>query len=209
MRLLRAFLQLFFTHFYTTLAWSYDLVAWAVSVGKWNDWVLSAAPAVELDPVLELGHGPGHLLRALAEIGRPVFGVDASRQMTRIARRRLQLAGRPLRLAQARAEALPFPPAAFGSVVSTFPTEYILSAATASELWRALRPGGRLVILPMAEIIGGRLLERLAGWLFRITGQSQDFAARWEQPYREAGFRLQREELDVRNSRVIRIVGQR
>lgn len=209
MRLLRAFLRTFFTHFYTTLAWSYDIVAWVVSVGKWNDWVLSAAPAATLDPVLEVGHGPGHLLRALAQAGRPIFGVDASRQMTRIAHRRLRRAEQPLRLAQARAEALPFPQGAFGSVVSTFPTEYILSHGTAADLWRVLRPGGRLVILPMAQIVGGKLLERLAGWLFRITGQSQDYAARWEQPYQEAGFELQREELDVRNSRVIRIVGER
>jgi hypothetical protein len=35
-----------------------------------------------------------------------------------------------------------------------------------------LAPGGRFVLLPLAWITGGSPLERLAAWLFRITGQA-------------------------------------
>lgn len=209
MSLLRAFVRFFFTHFYTTLAWSYDLVAWLVSLGKWNDWVRSAIPAQGLDPVLELGYGTGHLQLALNRGGRLAFGVDASRQMSRISGRRLRRNGFPLHLVQARAEALPFPGGSFGAVVSTFPTEYIVMPATLSEAGRSLRPGGQFTIVPMAEIVGHRLLERAAAWLFRVTGQSGELPPIWEQPFHEAGFDTQRDELTVRNSRLIRVVARR
>lgn len=209
MRLLRALVRIFFTHFYTRLAWTYDAVAWLVSLGRWQDWVFSAAPAAELDPVLEVGFGPGHLLSALLDQGRAAFGAEASRQMTRIAARRLRRRQHPLHIVQAQAQALPFAAGAFGSVISTFPTEYVLAPTTPSEWWRVLQPGGRLAILPMAEIVGQRVLERLAAWLFRVTGQSGELPAQWERPFQQAGFRIERQELEVRNSRVIRIVGQR
>ncbi len=209
MRLLRAFLRTFFTHFYTTLAWSYDLVAWLVSVGKWNDWVRAAIPQDGLDPVLELGYGTGHLQLALSRQRRPVFGADASRQMGRIAGRRLRRDGYPMRLVQARAGALPFSGGHFAAVVSTFPTEYILEPTTLAEAWRCLRPGGQFTILPMAEIVGHRLIERAAAWLFRVTGQSGELPSVWEKPLHAAGFDTLRDELMVRNSRVIRVVGRR
>lgn len=208
MKLLGRLLRLFFTHFYTTLAWSYDAVAWLVSLGKWNDWVRGAIPSLKRDPVLELGHGTGHLLVELNR-RRQVFGLDASRQMGRIAARRLQRAGHPLRLVRAKAEALPFASSSFGSIVSTFPTEYILLPGTLSQAWRVLEPGGDMVVLPMAETLGRSPLDRFARWLFRTTGQSGELTDAWLQPFQATGFEAQRDELRVRNSRVVRVIGRR
>lgn len=209
MRPLRAFVRFFFTHFYTSLAWSYDIVAWLVSIGRWNDWVRSALPLAQDDPVLELGHGTGHLLAALSEQDRPAFGIDASRQMGRIARRRLQHAGQRVRLVRARAQALPFPAGTYGSVISTFPTEYIALPQSLAEARRVLRPGGRLVVLPLAEIQGRSLPDRFAAWLFRVTGQSGQLPENWEAPFEAAGFSTERHDLRLRHSSVVRLVAGR
>jgi ubiquinone/menaquinone biosynthesis C-methylase UbiE len=125
-RWLAAFLRLFFRLLYHEFAWSYDLVAWLVSLGRWKRWVFTSLPYLTGPSILELGHGPGHLQAALAGKGLSVAGVDASRQMTRQAYRRLQREKYQPRLARAKAPALPFAAHSFDQVVATFPTEYIL-----------------------------------------------------------------------------------
>ena len=106
LRLWWTLIRTFFRLLYGPFAWTYDLVAWAVSFGKWIDWVRSALPFVQGEPVLELAHGPGHLQLALARQDRTPVGIDLSRQMGRLARRRLRRAAVPARLVRARAQAL-------------------------------------------------------------------------------------------------------
>jgi len=202
--LLRAGLRLFFLHFYTSLAWTYDAVAYLVSVGQWNAWVLSARKAATGLPVLEIGHGPGHLL---VELGPRAYGVDASRQMSRIAQRRLRRAGIQPRLVRARSQELPFRSASFGCLVSTFPAEYILEPASIREAWRVLREDARLVIVASGEFLGRRPLDRLAGWLFRITGQAGEIPAEWTEPFVQTGFELRRLDVPVMRSNVVQFIG--
>ena len=47
---------------------------------------------------------------------------------------------------QGRAQRLPFADASFGSVVATFPAEYIVDPASLAEFGRVLKPGGRLIV---------------------------------------------------------------
>ncbi|HWQ83510.1 MAG TPA: class I SAM-dependent methyltransferase, partial [Anaerolineales bacterium] len=185
-RWLRAFLRLFFRLLYHEFAWSYDLVARVVSLGRWNSWVLSVLPYMEGPRVLELGQGPGHLQIALAEKGISVYGLDASPQMVRLAawrmhhadRRQSQKAGNPEylslqpRLLIGAAPNLPYPSGYFDQIVTTFPTEYIFQQPTLIEIKRILRPGGSLLIIPAAWITGRSWLERLAAGLFHVTGQA-------------------------------------
>ena len=206
MRLLRAGLRLFFLHFYTSLAWTYDAIAYMVSVGQWNAWVLSARNSVSGFPVLEIGHGPGHLLVGL--VPRAV-GADASRQMSRIAQRRLRRTGIQPRLVRARSQELPFRSASFGCLVSTFPAEYILEPASIREAWRVLRAGARLVIVAMAEIRGRGALDRLANWLFRITGQAGEILPEWTEALVQVGFEVHRVDVPVRRSNVVQIIGSK
>lgn len=204
MRFLGFLLRTFFNHFYTTLAWSYDAVAYGVSMGQWNRWVRTGASAVNQDPVLEIGHGPGHLLRELGGRNTRVVGLDASRQMTRMARRRtIDLAPR-VSIVQARAQKLPFATESFGSVVATFPTEYILDPETVAQVHRTLRTNGELIIVPVAEIHGRTVLDRFAAWLFRVTGQSGEIPEAWIQPFARGGFRVRRQQLDLGRSTVTR-----
>ena len=156
---------------YHQLAWSYDWVSWAVSLGQWRAWQQAALPYVRGPRVLEIAHGPGHLLLDLQQAGHQPVGLDLSPQIGRLARRRLRRAGAGIPLVRARAQALPFAPASFDSVVVTFPAEFVLEAATLQAVKAALKPNGRLVIVPGARLLGHDWLTRGLVWLYRITGQ--------------------------------------
>ncbi len=209
MRAFRNLLRFFFQHFYTTLAWSYDLVAKIASVGQWNDWVRSILDPYPVDPILEIAHGPGHLLLELSQGPGATFGVDASRQMCRMASRRLKRNSHESTVVQALAQALPFPKETFSTLLSTFPTEFILDPATLMQAHRILRPEGQYRILPMAEIRGPGLLDRMAGWLFRVTWQYVDLPTSWSQPISDAGFHVRRDDVSLSRSKVIRLVATR
>ncbi len=209
MKVFRSALRFFFRHFYTSLAWSYDLVAKVVSVGQWNDWVLSVLDPPPAEPILEVAHGPGHLQLAINLEGGVAFGVDGSLQMCRIASHRLKQAGQDSRVVQALAQALPFPKRTFATLLSTFPTEFLLDEASLLEANRILRPEGQYRIVPMAEILGNGLLDRMAAWLFRITGQYADLPLSWADPISEAGFRVRRDDRVLSRSKVIRLIASK
>ncbi|HSH02574.1 MAG TPA: class I SAM-dependent methyltransferase, partial [Anaerolineae bacterium] len=94
---------------YYEMAWTYDVVSWVVSLGAWRSWARAALPYVVGKRVVEVGHGPGHLLADLAEVGYEVVGVDLSPYMGRLAVRRWGkrgLAGRAP-VVRGRGEGLP------------------------------------------------------------------------------------------------------
>ena len=163
MELLHSFLQVFFNLLYHSLAFSYDFISAAVSFGKWKDWVYSVIPLIEGTSILELGHGPGHLQHVLRSHGR-VFAMDESAQMGKLARHRL---GSSHRLTRALSQKMPYASGIFDTLISTFPSEYILDAHTLSEAYRVLRRNGRLIIL-----LSALAMNPLSRLLFRITGQS-------------------------------------
>src|ERR1044071_1050250 len=86
---MRTFMRFVFHLLYHPFAFAYDLVAATVSLGKWKDWVLCVVPFIEGTRVLEIGHGPGHLQRALLSRGFVAAGIDESAEMGRLAKRNL------------------------------------------------------------------------------------------------------------------------
>ena len=162
---------------YNELAWTYDVVSWLVSFGEWSKWQRAALPYLNGRIILEVGHGPGHLLLTLAQDGKVVYGVDLSSYMGKLAKRRLAKAGELAHITQASVQALPFQDAYFESILSTFPTDFIVDPMTLAELYRVLRENGRFVIVPEGHLIGGGLSQTIMEFLFRITGQrSEPFA---------------------------------
>src|SRR5215208_4276905 len=85
----KTFLPFFFRLLYHQFAFTYDLVAAAVSFNRWKDWVMSVLPFIEGNRVLEIGHGPGHLQRALLSQNLFTVGIDESAQMGYLAKRNL------------------------------------------------------------------------------------------------------------------------
>lgn len=213
MPLLTRFLRIFFHFLYHSFAWSYDLVAWTVSLGRWKDWGKSVLPFIAGTRILELGHGPGHLQRLLLDLNLFAVGLDESQQMGYLTKKRLLHNGYThARLARGVAQSLPFPAASFDTVVSTFPTEYIFERSTMLEVYRTLTNGGRFIVLPAAWIIGNSLMERYAAGLFRVTGQAPSepveiISERLKEPFAEAGFAVKVEQVEVKSSLVLILIG--
>lgn len=156
-----------FESLYGPFAWLYDWVSKTFFLGQWRTWQRAALPYLAGKCVLEVGMGTGNMQVDLRRRGYEAWGVDLSPQMLRQAAgkaRRRNLS--PFWACRARAEALPFPAECFDSVVSTFPSEYIVAPATLSEIRRVLRPGGRLVIVPAGWItprdVQGKAFEGVA-----------------------------------------------
>ncbi|MEZ4591872.1 MAG: methyltransferase domain-containing protein [Chloroflexota bacterium] len=199
---------------YQEMAWTYDLVSWLVSLGEWRRWQLAALPYLQGSTILEIGHGPGHMLIAMQQAGYSVFGLDLSPQMGRQARRRLQKWGLTADLVRARVQEMPFPAARFDTVLATFPTDYIVDPKTLAAVRRVLGENGRLVIVPEGHLTGRGGLHRFIDWLFRITGQRDgafevDEAQNWPHPdlwepfrqrFEAAGFTLQVEPIKLAHS---------
>jgi SAM-dependent methyltransferase len=140
-------LYLWATHrLYNELAWSYDLAAWIVSAGRWDRWRRMALDYVAQQPVLEVGFGTGELLLVMAGRGWPAVGIDLSPAMQRQTATKLRRRGLFVPRLQSRVQQLPFAGESFGSVVATFPAEYIVDPASLAEFHRVLKPGGRLVV---------------------------------------------------------------
>jgi len=93
--------------------------------------------------VLDVGCGTGRLVGALAERGVDAAGVDVSPEMLAVARRKLPRST----FAEARAEQLPFPEAAFDRVVFSLVVHLIDRPEAFAEAYRALAPGGTVAIL--------------------------------------------------------------
>lgn len=170
--LVRIALRFAFRLLYHELAWTYDWVSRVVSLGQWRAWQRAGLRRLGAGPVLELAHGTGDTLLDLQELGLSPVGVEASAAMGRLAQRKLRRHGAVVPPVRARGQALPFASGAFSCILSTFPTEFILDPATWAEAHRVLRPGGRLVVIPVARITGQRASDRLGKWLFHVTGQS-------------------------------------
>ncbi len=211
-------LRIGFRLLYNEFAWTYDLVSWVVSLGAWRDWQLAALPFVDGPSVLEIAHGPGHMLLALKRAGFEVMGLDLSAHMSQQAQRRLQKANTPLSLLRGTAQALPLTDKTFDTVLTTFPTDFVLETETLTAVQRVLKPNGRFVIVPSGYLTGNSFIHRCIEWLYAITGQRQTAVDQtmtdnqWESfshRFVAAGFSVSIHNITLENSVATVIVAQK
>lgn len=203
---IRRFMRLFYYLLYHPFAFTYDLVAWAVSFGRWKDWVFSVVPFIEGNLILELGHGPGHLQRLLLDRGLVAVALDESTQMGRLAKRRL---GPSQKLTRGLSQSLPYASETFDCIVSTFPSEYIFAPQTLAEAKRTLRKDGRFIVLP-----GALPRNQFLKWLYKVTGESPEaitdaLIERFEQPFLQAGFKVENRQLELDSSQIIILIAMK
>jgi ubiquinone/menaquinone biosynthesis C-methylase UbiE len=203
---------------YNEFAWIYDVISWMVSLGQWRLWQKAALPYLSGKSVLEVAHGPGHMLLEVESRGYDVIGLDLSPYMTRMASRRLQRQNSAVNLLRAKAQQIPFPNATFDSILSTFPTIFILEPATLAEFHRIIQPGGRVVIVPQARLTGSGIIYKFIEWLYLITGQQpipgekQLSSQNWyraRESFSSAGFSITVEYEDLRKSIVTIMIAEK
>ena len=166
---MRSIYLLLYRLLYNELAWAYDAVSWAVSLGRWDAWRRASLPFVRGKRILEVGFGTGELLPVLQRGQRRVIGIEPSAAMQRISWQKLRGRAETVPLVQGTAQKLPFADKAFDTIVSAFPASYILDPRTHREFARCLRPGGRIVIVEVILADPVPLLSLLFRLVFPST----------------------------------------
>ena len=139
-------------------------------------WAERVADAAQLRPgfsVLDVACGTGVLARAAAARVAPggrVTGVDPSDGMRAVAAQRAP----GLAWEKGVAESLPFPAGSFDAVLSQFGLMFFADRARGlSEMWRVLRPGGRLVVAVWGALEATPAYVAFIALLARLFGAEQ------------------------------------
>lgn len=128
----------------------YDpVVRWTTREKTFKSELLRQADLHPGDRVLDVGCGTGTLAIAAARLqpAACVTGLDGDPRILAIASRKAARAGVQIELQHAMSDAMPFPDARFSLVLSSLFFHHLTSAtkrATLNEVFRVLRPGGRL-----------------------------------------------------------------
>jgi SAM-dependent methyltransferase len=131
--------------------WLGEIVArvMALETRPANRLVLEALAAKPDETILEVGCGHGTTLARIAEAGAHAAGADPSEVMLRVAHRRLRrwIAEGRAELALASSSALPYADARFDAALAVHVVYFWRDpAADLREIFRTLRPGGRLLL---------------------------------------------------------------
>jgi ubiquinone/menaquinone biosynthesis C-methylase UbiE len=157
------------------VAWLYDPLIEKLSFGRerrFRDKTLEHLALARGERVLDVGCGTGSLTLAIArQLGSrgEVWGIDAAPRMIAIARRKAAAAALAAQFAPGVAEELSFESARFDVAVNSMFTHHIdtdLKQRAFAEMYRVLRPGGRLVTADVdrpTTVIGW-----LMGWGARV-----------------------------------------
>ena len=188
-------------HFYDRISRAYDAISDASEheAREAGERLAAVQPG---ETVLEIGIGTGTSLMHLAEAAGPegrVHGIDVSSGMIEVAAGKARSRGLEGRIVldQCDARKLPFEDGEFDAAFMSFTLELFSEddiPTVLSEIKRALRPGGRLAVVAMAQVLEGEhesMLEHGYKWMHRHFPHIVDCrpidAGVW---LRQAGFRI-------------------
>ncbi|AVG24695.1 MULTISPECIES: bifunctional demethylmenaquinone methyltransferase/2-methoxy-6-polyprenyl-1,4-benzoquinol methylase UbiE [Pontimonas] len=131
---------------FTEVAKGYDRTNTVLSGGNATLWRIATVKALDPQPgerILDIAAGTGTSSVAIAKSGAEVVALDFSAGMVEEGRKRHP----ELTFVEGDAEALPFPPQSFDAVTISFGLRNVNNPQLAiGEMYRVLKPGGRLVI---------------------------------------------------------------
>ena len=142
---------------FASIASSYDLINDLQSFGLhrwWKRRLVSLAAPQPGDPVLDLCCGTGDVAFRFARAGAAVVGADFSASMLSVAESRRAREGAHASVQFVRADALclPFPDASFEVVTISYGLRNLSDFNRGlREMWRVLKPGGRLLVLDFGK----------------------------------------------------------
>ncbi len=188
--------------FYDRISKVYDYLAGAFE-RKYAEMAVERLSVEEGETVLEIGFGPGHCLKRIAEsVGQTgkVYGVDISSGMLKVTRRRLdkaQLMDR-VELYCGDAANLPYGDHTFDAAFISFTLELFDTPEIPrllEEVKRVLKPRGRIGVAGMSKENGESLLLRLYEWAHRKWPKCVDCRPIYlEQSLRDAGYEIRKKE---------------
>ncbi len=157
-----------FDRWYSRLARPYDLAVKLLPA--WRRWLSSVVPLIRGPRVLEVSFGTGWLLtRYAADFDS--HGVDLNERMARVARRNLRRAGVQAELVRANVQNLPYADGVFDTVLTTMAfSGYPDGQRAMSELYRVLRPRGRILMVDVSYPGDGNRLGTALVEMWRRTG---------------------------------------
>jgi demethylmenaquinone methyltransferase/2-methoxy-6-polyprenyl-1,4-benzoquinol methylase len=188
--------------FYNRISRVYDSLTGAFE-RKYAEMAVERLFVKEGETVLEIGFGPGHCLKRLAEsVGKTgkVYGVDISSGMLEVTRRRLDKARLTDRveLYCGDAASLPYGDNTFDAAFMSFTLELFDTPEIPrllEEVKRVLKPRGRIGVASMSKENGESLLLRLYEWAHRKWPKYVDCRPIYlEQSLRDAGYEIRKKE---------------
>ncbi len=188
--------------FYDRISRVYDYLTGAFEQ-KYAEMAVERLSVEESETVLEIGFGPGHCLKRLAEsVGKTgkVYGVDISSGMLEVTRRRLDKARLMdrVKLYCGDAASLPYGDNTFDAAFMSFTLELFDTPEIPrllEEVKRVLKPKGRIGVASMSKENGESLLLRLYEWAHRKWPKYVDCRPIYlEQSLRDAGYEIRKKE---------------
>ena len=175
---------------FDSVAPKYDLMNDLMSAGlhrAWKAFTVLVADVHEGDAVLDIAGGTGDLAMAFAKkVGKSgqVVHTDINEAMLRTGRDRLLDAGVSLPTVVCDAEQLPFPDNHFAVVSVAFGLRNMTHKdAALAEMWRVLRPGGKLLVLEFSKVAPP--LQKVYDWYsFKVLPRLGQWVAGDDASYR-------------------------
>lgn len=164
-----------------TIPWApfYDTVVRLMSLGKDQAMRQAIVELAQLKPgesVLDVGCGTGALALAAKALTGPtgqVYGTDASPEMISLAQKKAAQAGAEVTFQMDLVEKMTFPDNQFDVVLSTLMMHHLpddLKRAGLAEIYRVLKPGGRILIVDMESSPSGSISQRLSDLIIQVHG---------------------------------------